>query len=54
MAVKYPNFLNVRLSDEDLAQLERASQKLHTPPSTLVRRAWREWLISQSTEKTAS
>lgn len=54
MAVKYPNFLNLRLTDDDVSQLEKISQKLDIPRSTLVRRVWREWLISQSTEKTAS
>ncbi len=54
MAVKYPNLLNLRLSDEDVMQIEKMSQKFHTPPSTLVRRAWREWSATQLMEKTAS
>jgi len=54
MAVKYPIIVNLRLTKEDMRQLEAASQKLDTPRSTLVRRAWREWVINQSTEKTAS
>lgn len=52
MAVKYPNLLNLRLTDEDLKQLEEASEKFDIPRSTLIRRVWREWL--KSTEKTAS
>ena len=54
MAVKYPVIVNLRLTGEDMRQLEAASQKLDTPRSTLVRRAWREWLVNQLTEKTAS
>lgn len=54
MTVKYPRLLNLRLTNEDMAKIERLSKKFDTPRSTLVRRAWREWLISQSTEKTAS
>ena len=54
MTVKYPRLLNLRLTNEDMTKIERLSKILHTPRSTLVRRAWREWLISQSTEKTAS
>jgi hypothetical protein len=51
MAVKYPNLLNLRLTNEDMRQLEEISEKLDTPRSTLIRRAWREWLVSQSMEK---
>jgi hypothetical protein len=53
MAAKYPNLLNLRLTDEDLKQLEEMSQQLDIPRSTLVRRVWREWLKLQLMEKTA-
>jgi hypothetical protein len=52
MAVKYPNIFNLRLTDEDVRQLEEVSKKFDMPRSTLVRRVWREWL--QSTEKPPS
>lgn len=51
MAVKYPNLLNLRLTDVDLAQLEEISQRLDMPRSTLVRRIWREWLKDQLPQK---
>ena len=54
MTVKYPRLLNLRLTNEDMTKIERLSKILDTPRSTLVRRAWREWLINHSTEKTAS
>lgn len=51
MAVKYPKLLNLRLTNEDMRQLEAVSKKLDTPRSTLIRRAWREWLVDQSIEE---
>lgn len=54
MSVRYPNLLNLRLTDEDVRRLEEISIKLDVPRSTLVRRVWREWLINQSMGKTAS
>lgn len=46
MALKYPAILNLRLTNEDMRQLDEVSKKLDMPRSTLIRRAWREWLKS--------
>lgn len=55
MTVKYPKIFNLRLTDEDIQQLDKASAKAEIPPSTLARKVLRQWLRSaQSTEKTAS
>jgi len=51
MAAKYPVIVNLRLTNEDMARLKAASQKLDIPCSILIRNAWREWAINQSTEK---
>ena len=42
MAVKYPEFINLRLTEEDMEQLEAMSVKLHAPRSCVLRRALRE------------
>lgn len=47
MAIKYPKPFNIRLTDEDMQQLEEVSKKLDTPRSILIRRAWREWFANQ-------
>lgn len=54
MTVKYPRLLNLRLTNDDIAELDRHSQQLDLPRSTLIRHIWREWLVNQSTQKTAS
>lgn len=46
MPNKYPQFMNFRLTDEDMEQIEAMSVKLHAPRSCVVRRAIREWLAS--------
>ena len=44
MSIKYPSGCNIRLSLDDRQRLDEASQKAEIPPSTLARRALREWL----------
>lgn len=49
--MKYPQYLQVRLTEEDMQQLTKASEQLDLPRGALVRKAWREWLVRQSNEK---
>lgn len=53
LMVKYPAIVNVRFADDDMTHLTALSRQLDTPCSTLVRRAWREW-VKSLLEKTAS
>jgi predicted transcriptional regulator len=50
---KYSNIVPIRLTDEDVEEVNQMASKLNTPRSTLIRRVWREWLKLQLTEKTA-
>lgn len=54
MSIRYPNLLNLRLTDEDLIQLDQMSKKLDTPRSTLVRRGWREWMLTNGGDSIAT
>ena len=45
--VQYPNTMAVRLTDDDLVQLHKMSEKLDIPPSTLLRRILRKWMTKQ-------
>lgn len=57
MAVKYPNLMFVRLTNKDRERVVQASEREEMPPSTLIRKALRQWLRSTETsamEKTAS
>lgn len=46
MAVKYSNMLFIRLTHEDRRRIEKASEKVEIPPSTLARKVLRQWLQS--------
>lgn len=41
---KYPNWFNVRLSNEDRARMEAAAEQAEIPASTLARKILRQWL----------
>ncbi len=48
MPVKYPIPLNVRVTEEDIRQLDELCRQLDLPRAALIRRAWREWVQSAS------
>lgn len=46
--MKYPTTIQIRLANEDKTKLDQMSESLDLPKSTLLRRAWREWLLASS------
>ena len=47
MAIKYSNKFHIRLTDDDRREIEKVSNRVELPASTLARKVLREWLQSE-------